>query len=377
MSLNGRALKALDFFAGSGLVKLGLQPAFDTVWSNDVSEKKAAVFRANFGNEGFALADIKTIAGATLPSADLAWASFPCQDLSFAGNLLGIREGTRSGLFWEWIRVLDELSESKRPPRVLVAENVVGFLVANDGADFRVAYRALRDRGYLAGATVIDARHFVPQSRPRAFLIAAREGTDLRGLSQSGPSEPFHPSSVVRAASAVGDPAWVWWSLPLPTSRVPPLATLIESSVRGELVNRAVFDESLSPTNLEKVRALTRLGRLSVGTAYKRTRPSVDKRKKTRLELRFDGLAGCLRTAKGGSSRQILVTVKGDEIRTRLMTVRECARLMGAPDSFHIPGGYNDGYGAMGDAVVVQVTKWLSDNLLGELAVRPKKRRAA
>lgn len=377
MSLNGRALKALDFFAGSGLVKLGLQPAFDTVWSNDNSAKKAAVFKANFGEAGFALADIQSISGESLPAADLAWASFPCQDLSLAGNLRGIQEGTRSGLFWEWIRVLDELSASKRPPRVVVAENVVGFLVANDGADFRVAYRALRSRGYLAGAVAIDSRHFVPQSRPRAFLVAVREGTDLRGLAQSGPSEPFHTSSIRRAASAVADPDWIWWSLSLPSKRVPSLASIVEGNVRGNVMDRKLFEESLSPTNLEKVRLISELGRASVGTAYKRTRPTVDKRKKTRLELRFDGLAGCLRTPKGGSSRQLLVSIEKGQIRTRLLTVRECARLMGAPDSFKLPGSYNDGYGAMGDAVVVPVTKWLSNNLLAELALRPRKRRAA
>jgi DNA (cytosine-5)-methyltransferase 1 len=377
MSLNGRALKALDFFAGSGLVKLGLQPAFDTVWSNDNCAKKAAVFKANFGEAGFALADIQAILGESLPVADLAWASFPCQDLSLAGNLRGIQEGTRSGLFWEWIRVLDELSASKRPPRVVVAENVVGFLVANDGADFRVAYRALRSRGYVAGALAIDSRHFVPQSRPRAFLVAVREGTDLRGLAQSGPSEPFHTSSVRRAASAAADPDWIWWSLPLPTTRVPSLASIVETDVRGAVRDRKHFEESLSPANLEKVRVISQLGHAAVGTAYKRTRPTLDGRKKTRLELRFDGLAGCLRTPKGGSSRQLLVSIEKGQIRTRLLTVRECARLMGAPDSFRIPGSYNDGYGAMGDAVVVPVTKWLSNNLLAELALRPRKRRAA
>lgn len=377
MSLNGKALKALDFFAGSGLVKLGLQPAFDTVWSNDNSAKKAAVFKANFGEGGFALGDIQEVEGASLPTADLAWASFPCQDLSLAGNLRGIQQGTRSGLFWEWMRVLDEASAARKQPRLLVAENVVGFLVANEGADFRVAYQAVKARGYVAGALTIDARHFVPQSRPRAFLVAAREGTDLRGLTQPGPSEPFHSSSVIRAARAVADPDWVWWSLPLPNMRVQSLASLFESDVQGELVDRKEFEGWLSPANLEKVRVISRLGRQTVGTAYKRTRPSIDKRKKTRLELRFDGFAGCLRTPKGGSSRQLLVTVDKGQVRTRLLTVRECARLMGAPDSFKIPGSYNEGYGAMGDAVVVQVTRWLSDNLLSELAARPRRRRAA
>ncbi len=304
----------------------GLQPAFDTVWSNDNSAKKAAVFKANFGDSGFALGNIQQVKGASLPAADLAWASFPCQDLSLAGNLRGIQQGTRSGLFWEWMRVLDEASGARKQPRLLVAENVVGFLVANEGADFRVAYQALRSRGYVAGALAIDARHFVPQSRPRAFLVAAREGTDLRGLIQPGPSEPFHSASVIRAARAVADPDWIWWSLPLPSMRIQSLASLFESDVQGELVDRKEFESWLSPANLEKVRVISRLGRQTVGTAYKRTRPSVEKRKKTRLELRFDGFAGCLRTPKGGSSRQLLVTVDKGQVRTRLLTVRECAR---------------------------------------------------
>jgi DNA (cytosine-5)-methyltransferase 1 len=86
------------------------------------------------------------------------------------------------------------------------------------------------------------------------------------------------------------------------------------------------------------------------------------------LEIRFDGLAGCLRTPEGGSSRQTLVVVNNGQISTRLLTVREAARLMGAPDSFKLPGSYNDGYRAMGDAVAVPVTRWLARHLLAPLA---------
>src|SRR5687767_9925072 len=98
-------LKALSFFAGSGLVDAGLQPEFQTVWANDVSSRKASVFRANHPQRLFSEADIRTIDGRDLPVADLAWASFPCQDLSLAGERNGMADGTRSGLFWEWLRV--------------------------------------------------------------------------------------------------------------------------------------------------------------------------------------------------------------------------------------------------------------------------------
>ena len=96
---------------------------------------------------------------------------------------------------------------------------------------------------------------------------------------------------------------------------------------------------------------------------YRRTRHG-----EQQLELRFDGIAGCLRTPEGGSSKQYLVVKKNDEIHARLLTVREAARLMGAPDSFILPGSYNDGYKAMGDAVAMPVAQFIGEKFLTKLA---------
>lgn len=373
-----RAPAALDFFAGSGLVRVGLEPDFRTVWANDNCAKKAAVYAANFHASDFFVGSIEDVKGADLPEAQLAWASFPCQDLSLAGNMQGMRAGTRSGLYWEWIRVLDELKDSGKRPRILVAENVVGFLVANGGAHFRAAYDALRKRGYRAGAVVVDARHFLPQSRPRAFLIAAAEEIDLRGLVQPGPSEPFHTPGVVRAATAVRDREWVWWALPLPRERAPRFDELCQRDAPCDPPARIeALRDLLSPLNRDKLKAALAAARFLVGTGYKRTRPVEGKGRQQRLELRFDGIAGCLRTPEGGSSRQTVVIVERGNVRARLMTVRECARLMGAPETFQLPGSYNDGYRAMGDAVAVPVTRWITRHILGPLAERLRKRQAA
>jgi len=70
-----------EFFAGSGLVAYGLKGMFRPVWANDISDKKAEVYRANFHHDHFVLNDIQNICGAGLPFAHLSWASFPCQDL--------------------------------------------------------------------------------------------------------------------------------------------------------------------------------------------------------------------------------------------------------------------------------------------------------
>lgn len=365
---------ALDFFAGSGLVRLGLTPEFETLWANDNSAKKRATYIANHPHEDFRLASIEDVKGGSVPSADLAWASFPCQDLSLAGNLGGMQSGTRSGLFWDWIRVLKEMQEHGNKPSVLVAENVVGFVVADEGKHFQHAYYALRALGYRAGAVVIDADAFVPQSRRRAFLIAVAQDVPLNGLIQQYPSEPFHPAGLVRTSFVVDDPEWIWWSLPHPKKQRPAFADLCERDAPCDPPAKTrELCSMLSPVNKRKLDAAKRAKTFFAGTAYRRTRPNEEGEKVQRLEIRFDGTAGCLRTPNGGSSRQTVIIVDGGEVRSRLMTVRECARLMGAPDTYELPGSYNDGYRAMGDAVAVPVTKWLTHHLLAPIVDRAKK----
>jgi DNA (cytosine-5)-methyltransferase 1 len=364
---------ALEFFAGSGLVRLGLAPEFETLWANDICAKKRAVYVANHPWNRFHLGDIKDVRGRDLPAADLAWASFPCQDLSLAGSLGGIKAGTRSGLFWEWVRVLEELGAHGKRPSVLVAENVVGFVVANQGRHFELAYHALRDLGYRAGAVVIDAKAFVPQSRPRAFIIAASEEIPLEGLLQQFPSGPFHPAGLVRTSFAVNDQEWVWWSLPVPPGNTAVFGDLCERDAPCDPPSKTrEICAMLSPLNRRKLDAARSARSFFAGTAYKRTRPDEEGKKAQRLEVRFDGIAGCLRTPNGGSSRQTVLLVDQGSVRSRLMTLRECARLMGAPETYKLDGAYNDGYRAMGDAVVVPVTRWLTCHLLTVLAARSR-----
>lgn len=368
---------ALDFFAGSGLVRLGLEPEFQTLWANDNCAKKEAVYLANSPRGEFHLGRIQDVRGADLPAADLAWASFPCQDLSLAGDLNGMKIGTRSGLFWEWIRVIEELDNCGKRPPVLVAENVVGFVVADQGKHFKQAYQALRKLGYQVGAVVVDAQKFVPQSRPRAFVIAVAENIPLEGLCQKFPSEPFHRTGLVRTSFMVNDPNWVWWSLPIPSGKTLSFSDLCERDAPCDppSTTREIC-AMLSPLHKRKLRAVTAVGGFFAGTAYKRTRPDEEGKKIQRLEIRFDGIAGCLRTPNGGSSRQTVILVNEGKVRSRLMTVRECARLMGAPDTYKLPGSYNDGYRAMGDAVAVPVTRWLTRHLLAPLAARSRSTRA-
>ncbi len=363
-------LTALDFFAGSGLVTQGLKPSFRVIWANDICPKKQAVYAANFGAahlDGRSIADIH---GPDVPHASLAWGSFPCQDLSLAGDMRGMDGGTRSSLYYEWLRVIREMEPHRRPP-VLCVENVVGFLVAGRGKPFAAAYRALKDLGYAAGALVIDAVHFVPQSRPRAFLVAAAQDIPLHGLTLQSPDPAYHTKAVLTACAAAADNAWIWWRLPPPPRLKQTLAGVCEFDAPFDPPEKTAYLLSLlSPVNRAKLDEALKSGQTLVGAGYRRVRPDEHGVKRQRLEIRFDGLAGCLRTPNGGSSRQIAILVKDGRVHTRLLTVRETARLMGVRDSFKIPGTYNDGYRAMGDAVAVPVTAWIAKHLLKPLAQR-------
>ncbi len=347
----------LEFFAGSGLVAQGLKSTHKAIWANDICKKKAAVYVANHSKEYFHSGSISDFKGRDLPQASMAWASFPCQDLSLAGLTDGIY-GSRSGLVWEWLRIIDEMPLS---PPVLVAENVVGLVSSAGGEHYRTLHRALSERGYIVGAMMIDAIRWLPQSRPRVFVVAVDANIAIPArLVSSGPTW-LQPEMVQKAA--IGLDRWVWWSMPEPLLCRTTLSDIIEWDVpfaKTESGERNI--RLISPRHAAILNALPQK-QLFVAPGYKRTRNG-----RQVLELRFDNIAGCLRTPRGGSSRQLLVMQRDGELHSRLLTVRETARLMGAPDTYKIPGSYNDGYRAMGDAVAVPVVEWLGKNLLLPLA---------
>lgn len=339
-----------EFFAGSGLVAYGMKGMFMPVWSNDINDRKASVYKANFVSDHFLLGDIKDVRGNELPSAHLSWASFPCQDLSLAGNMKGIY-ADRSGLVWEYLRILDEMQEK---PRILALENVSGLLVANNGENYRNLHEALRSRGYRCGAVLLNSEVFVPQSRPRVFVIAVNKDVTIpEDLIGDGPNW-LHNKAAAKLGDDLDD--WIWWKTEKPKKPSITLEDILDHDARFDkddvlqLVPQRMIDQLNSYDHM-------------VATGYRRTRNGSQQ-----LELRFDGIAGCLRTPAGGSSKQYVIIRDHGENHARLLTVREAARLMGAPDTYSLPGSYNDGYFAMGDAVVLPVARFLGKTFLMPLA---------
>lgn len=358
----------LEFFCGGGMVREGLGSDWQCVFANDFDHKKCATYEKNWGTSKLVKDDIRNIVTDNIPNqTDLAWASFPCQDLSLAGGGAGLR-GDRSGTFWPFWSLMRDLRNEERAPAIIALENVCGTLTSHNGRDFSAICEAFRKLGYRVGAVVIDAVKFLPQSRPRLFVIGVKNEITIPPILESlAAVNPWHTNSLIKAHSKLSEPDkknWIWWSLPQVRNRRKTLEQLIDCD-RHDLewhTKKQTRDilKMMDQTNRNKLRQARALGHKIIGTMYRRTRPDPRGGTIQRIEVRFDGIAGCLRTPAGGSSRQLVIRVEGDNVRTRLLSTREAARLMGLPDAFELPEKYNEAYHLAGDGVAVPIVRYLS-----------------
>ena len=372
-----------EFFAGGGMARAGLGKGWSCLFANDFDVKKGMSYAENWGGEHLHVGDVAQIQSSMLPEeADLVWASFPCQDLSLAGAGAGLK-GSRSGTFWPFWQLVKKLGREGRGPRMILLENVCGALTSHEGEDFSAIAGALAGENYRVGAIVVDAVSFVPQSRPRLFFVGVRQDAPIPyELVSSGPVGQWHTAGLIEAFNKLPQTsrdAWVWWRMPTPTPRTSVFADLIEDKPTG--VRWHTADEThrllsmMAPLHLEKVEKAKRAGKRMIGGIYRRTRPDGIGGRGVRAEVRFDDIAGCLRTPSGGSSRQIIMLVEGDRIRTRLLSPREAARLMGLPETYKLPDNYNDAYHLAGDGLAVPAVRYIAANILEPLLAgsRPMK----
>jgi DNA (cytosine-5)-methyltransferase 1 len=363
-----------EFFAGGGMARLGLGPAWACAFANDVDAVKSATYRANFDDAGdhFHEGDVWKVEAGDLPGrADVAWASSPCQDFSLAGARAGLAGGKSSAFYGFW-RLIEGLAAEGRAPRAIAIENVSGLLTSHGGADFEAVAEALAAQGYRFGALEIDAAAFLPQSRPRVFILATREAVPA-ALQGHGPWQGRAVTAAAERLPAHLAERWIWWRCPEPPARNSDLAAMLEddAAVTWHTQERtAEWLSLMAPLHRARLEAALRRGERAVGAIFRRTRQQ-NGRAVQRAEVRFDGLAGCLRTPRGGSSRQVIAVVDDGQVRTRLLTPREAARLMGLPDSYQLPATTSSGLQVAGDGVAVPVVRWLAEHLLEPMLAEP------
>ncbi len=356
-----------EFFAGIGLMRMGLaQEGWEAAFANDIAQDKFLMYADHFGenNGPFFLGDIHELAADQIPNVALATASFPCNDLSLAGMRRGLG-GKQSSAYWGFVRILDEMGH-RRPPIVLL-ENVAGFLTSHGGKDFQSALESLNKLGYAVDAFMVDAARFVPQSRVRLFVIGHLCNEEWK----VGETLTFFESAVRPKALAqfiLKHPEIIWdiRDLPPPPQCVPKLSAILEdlpddSPYWWSDERRDYLVEQMSEKHYKQLRLMMDQQEWTWGTVFRRVRKG-----RSMAELRTDGIAGCLRTPRGGSGRQILVQAGYGKVKARLLTPRECARLMGA-DRFVVKVPLNQALFGFGDAVCVPVIAWIARHYLNPL----------
>lgn len=362
-----------EFFAGIGLVREGLAASgWQCAYANDLDPKKQLTYQARFGDPGhFHRADVCNTAEILdrLPDrVALATASFPCIDLSLAGHYRGLG-GEHSSAFFGFVEVLRALG-ARRPPLVLL-ENVVGFLSSRGGEDFKTSARVLADLGYWLDAFVLDACHFVPQSRPRVFVIGVSADVKLPPPHAPGWLWPCEEQNGLRSAALVRGTSgaklatgWLRLPLPSPPHRSIDLESVLDLDENQEWWPADEVDRHyrmMSNLHRERVGGILASRKPWVGTIFRRIR-----QKQMRAEVRFDGLAGCLRTPKGGSAKQIVLAIDAGRLRMRWMSPREYARLQGTPD-FPLVGTTIQQLWGFADAVCVPAIEWIDRHVLTPL----------
>lgn len=364
-------LTVAEYFAGIGLFRMGLEAAgWRVVYANDWSEKRAQIYRGFFG-EGYDVRDVFVVSARDVPRTMLATCSFPCVDLSLAGKGAGI-DGAHSGAFWGFCRVLREQGEYA-PPIVLL-ENVAGWLYSNGGADFYATARALNDLGYACDAFMLNARSFVPQSRPRVFMVGVKGAAGMDATAQwAGRSDRLMPRKLRQAMAQAQGEGIVWTGLDVPEP--PPhrdtgLSDCVVERLADDDARWWAADKVGKHLGMMSKAHLARVERLAQGdveryrTFFRRRRADGQ-----RAEVRRDDIAGCLRTAVGGSGKQFLVAAGSGRARMRTLTAREYARLQGVPDRYPIASvSERQALDAFGDAVCVPAVSWIAREVLGRVA---------
>lgn len=377
-----------EFFAGGGMARAGLGTQWQCLFANDMDKVKASTYVNNWGGDHFDSRDIREVRITDLNgNGDLAWASFPCQDLSVAGNGLGIgssstEEFTRSGALWPFLDLIEDLRQDSRQPPIIVLENVIGLLTLEQGRDFSAICLKLGELGYRYGAVIIDTKHFLPQSRPRVFIIAIQREVEIPSeLLHGMATASWHTPTLLRAYKSIPNLAhddWLWWNLgSAPILREHALESFIDAEggdwhspeETARLINM------MAPAHLARLEQAKSEKNIAVGSLYLRMRREKGINRQ-RAEITFSPILGCLRTPKGGASRSRIIVVKDGNVRTRFLSIREAAALMGLEETYKLPEIYHHAFKVIGDGVAVPPVRFLADRLLEPLAIAAREKLA-
>lgn len=355
----------VEFFAGVGLIQEALSPlGWTCLLANDNDPRKVEYYTKNHSTTPMVDCDIRSLPASRIPQSLLATASFPCIDLSQAGQRKGIN-GSHSGIVWSFLDHIRSLQSLGKGPKFLFLENVAFLLTLHGGQGIDFLLSEIADMGYSIDLVQVDARHFTPQTRNRVFVIAV-EGTD-HVTAEEMPETHIRRYKVQEAFRRNRHLSWVFFDFPSLPKRQFELKDVLEDlpeddSRWWDSARTQAFMNQLERHHRPQLEMLMKAGAEVQMTAVRRGR-----RRGVReqiFNLRFDGLASCLRTPRGGSSIQFVVRVRNGDVQIRRILGIESARLQGvclpnASPSFEVPDAEYDALYAFGDAVCVPAVRWV------------------
>ena len=332
----------IDLFAGIGGTRLAFENARGKcVFTSEWDKFSCQTYRENHHDDHEIRGDITKVQEDEIPDHDVLVAGFPCQPFSLAGvskkNSLGRKHGfldeTQGTLFFDIVRIIEA-----KQPRAFLLENVKNLRSHDKGKTFSVIKNTLKELGYSVHDRIVDAKCLTPQHRERIFLVGFRD------------HEPFD-----------------WDAIPFPgTSNGPRLGSILHTALeepedpytitfrsKTKVANKYTLSDHL----WNYLQAYAEKHRLK-GNGFGCNVVGPNETTRT-LSARYH---------KDGS--EILVD-QGKRKNPRRLTPRECARLMGFPDSFKIPVSDTQAYRQFGNSVVVPVVEEIAKAIAASLAGNP------
>ena len=305
----------IDLFAGLGGFRLALESlGADCVYSNEWDKYAQQIYNENYGDmpEG----DITKVDESTIPDHDILCAGFPCQAFSISGKQHGF-EDSRGTLFFDVARII-----KCKKPKIVFMENVKNFEVHDKGNTLETVKRTMLELGYSFSCKVLNAVDYgIPQNRARIYMVCIRK--DL-GVEEFAYPKPFTLTKHVQ-------------DYLLPDECIPSKLYVNRSDVYLKNVPDNICDNK--PIRLGYVNKCCQGERIYSIRG---------------VAITFSAYGGGAFAKTGG------YLVNG---KIRRLHPRECARLMGYPDSFKIIGNDNQAYKQFGNSVVIDVLQLIAEQI--------------
>lgn len=307
-----------SLFAGVGGIDLGFEQAgITSIWANEIDEICAKTFTPNHKKVSLVVKDINEVKAADIPDIDILAGGFPCQPFSIAGYRKGLKD-VRGDLFFQIMRLIEELIEENRKPRIVFLENVKNLYSHDNKRTYNYMRDELMKRGYYVTEDILNTSDYgnIPQNRERLYIIAFRELEDFNNFK---------------------------WIEPID----------LEQTIDKVIDWEKTVDSKYYYTDKLKPYALLKENVTEQNTIYQFRRVYVRENK--------SGVCPTL-TANMGMGGHNVPIILDSKNRIRKLTPRECFKLQGFPDDFILPKDVSDSrlYKQAGNSVSVTVIKRLA-----------------